>query len=226
MKLKKTVIALIIFALCFSTLNLRTRPAQAESVNRPLVIWAWEDIDIDEALNIYDPGSEVLVSQISPDEMNRRLEEAVKNDSDYPDIMLVNDDDIKKYVEKYPDLFNSINRVRTYEYMDYKSSSVSYSNGTTYGIPYSCRPAALYYRYDIAQEVGIENMDDLTMDEFIDIGRRVYENSGKVFPLAMEQIAEDVLLKSTGAQTLHSEGTLKTLELIDIKTIASTRHII
>ena len=65
------------------------------------------------------------------------------------------------------------------KYVDYKRKLVEH-DGKSYGIPFDCGIAALFYRLDILQQAGFNesDMQNLTWSRYMEIGQKVYEKTG------------------------------------------------
>ena len=90
------------------------------------------------------------------------------NIKDLPDIILLDDKTLKYCAREKPELFVTFNDYLDIDnYMPFKIAGITCEDGLIYGVPYSSGTSALYYRSDILGELN----DNLTWEEFIDIGR-------------------------------------------------------
>ena len=65
------------------------------------------------------------------------------------------------------------------KYVDYKRKLVEH-DGKSYGIPFDCGTAALFYRLDILEQAGFSeaDMQNLTWSRYMEIGQQVYQKTG------------------------------------------------
>ena len=100
-----------------------------------------------------------------------------------PDILLMGDYSaqsfLNNYKGKYADLTDAIDFS---QFAQYKVNAYTV-DGKVYGVPFDSGSAGLYYRKDYLEQAGFteEDMKDLTWSEFIEIGKKVKEATGKYF---------------------------------------------
>ena len=124
--------------------------------------------------------------------------------SQLPDIVLFQDHWIQKFVADYPDAWVALEGIDI-DWSDFGEEKLSYStiDGAHYGVPVDNGTAIFAYRVDILEECGY-TIDDLTgcsWDQFIEIGKKVYETTGK-YLLSMDGSGNDLpymLLQAEGA---------------------------
>jgi len=123
--------------------------------------------------------------------------------SQLPDIVLFQDHWIQKFVADYPDAWVPLDDIDI-DWSDFGEEKLSYSTigGAHYGVPVDNGTAIFAYRVDILEECGY-TLDDVTgcsWDEFIEIGKKVYETTGK-YLLSMDGSGNDLpymLLQAEG----------------------------
>lgn len=102
--------------------------------------------------------------------------------STLPDIILFQDHSTNRFVNDYPNLWQSIDDTKI-NWNDFSSEKVSYSTvkGVHYGVPVDSGTVIFAYRTDILEQAGysIDDMTGVTWDRFDAIGRDVYEKTGK-----------------------------------------------
>lgn len=97
-----------------------------------------------------------------------------------PEIIMIEDYDAQemlgKYLNEFVDLTESVDADA---FFDYKTRLCS-SSGRLYGIPFDSGVTALFYRLDILEQAGYTeaDMQHLTWDRFIAIGKEVYQKTG------------------------------------------------
>lgn len=97
-----------------------------------------------------------------------------------PDIIMLEDYDVQDVLSLYEDEFAELTDLVDYsKFSDYKSSLCS-MNGKYYGIPFDSGAVALFYRIDLLEQAGFceADMQNLTWDQFIEIGMEVYDRTG------------------------------------------------
>lgn len=128
-----------------------------------------------------------------------------------PDILMFEDYDVQEILSLYEDEFADLtDRIHYEKFSDFKRQLCS-RNGRMYGIPFDSGTAALFYRLDILEEAGYtqEDMENLTWDEYMEIGRRVREVTGVPmltldptdFPLVR------LMMQSSGSWYMKMDGT-------------------
>ncbi len=156
------------------------------------------NVDPDFVLNIVEQSA-------SSDVENAVTLAASSGDySQLPDIVLFQDHYIQKYVADYPDAWVALDDIEI-DWSDFGEEKLSYStiNDVHYGVPVDNGTAIFAYRVDLLEECGY-TIDDLTgcsWDEFIEIGKKAYETTGK-YLLSMDGSGNDLpymLLQAEGA---------------------------
>lgn len=155
-----------------------------------ITIWAWDpnfNIAImEEAAERYTqmyPNVEFeIVSMAKADveqKLNTILASGVKKG--LPEIVLIEDYNAKKYLSSYPKSFADLTKHFNWEeFAPYKLEFMTMNN-KVYGVPFDSGVAGWFYRRDYLQQAGINPQDltDITMTEFIEIGKKVQQETGK-----------------------------------------------
>lgn len=186
---------------------------------KALTIWAWDEAfnipAANAAVDIYkkdNPDVEVNVVTMAQDDIVAKLNTALSSGTyeGLPDIVLIEDYRIQGYLNAYPDEFADLSSVvSASDFASYKTS-VCQMNGKMYGIPFDSGVAALFYRKDIIEAAGYkeEDMQDLTWDKYIEIGKAVKEKTGTDWltldPSDLGQIR--MMLQSAGSWYSDQEG--------------------
>ncbi|MCK9191633.1 MAG: extracellular solute-binding protein [Sphaerochaetaceae bacterium] len=100
-----------------------------------------------------------------------------------PDICLVEDYNVQKYVTYYPGSFVDLSDDFNFDdFSDYKTSIGSVDGGQ-YSFPFDSGVAGLFYRTDMLKEAGITaaDLENITWDEFCDLGEKYTAKTGKFF---------------------------------------------
>jgi len=164
---------------------------EAAEGKQKVVAWAWDPSFNGKALNIaaelYEqehPGFELEVVDMAKTDLEQRLNTnlAAGVSEGLPDIILVNDPNIQKYVNSYPGTFAEFtnSNVDFSQFSQYKVDALTVDE-KIYGIPFDIGVTGLFYRSDILAEAGYsaEDLENITWDEYIEIGKVVKEKTGK-----------------------------------------------
>lgn len=171
-------------------------------VDGPIVIWAWGKYYqlANAAVNIYNTNidSSILFTVVekTSTEIYDYLEDHV-DINDLPNIILVDDIDIKRFLNLFPTLFSGLNNyIDTEKYFRSKITHVSHWSGGIYGYPISCEPCALYYNKSIFSDNGIDMPENLTWLDMIYIGQQL--SSSGIYLLPHFSSFLRILIQSTG----------------------------
>lgn len=184
-----------------------------------LTIWAWdESFNIkaaNEAKDIYakeNPDAEVEVVTMAQDDIVAKLNTSLSSGSydGLPDIVLIEDYRIQGYLTAYQDEFADLSDIASADDFASYKTGVNQVDSKMYGIPFDSGVAAVFYRTDLIEQAGYtsEDMQNLTWDKYIEIGKAVKEKTGKhmltLDPSDLGQIR--MMLQSAGAWYTDEEG--------------------
>ncbi|MDO5423454.1 MAG: extracellular solute-binding protein [Eubacteriales bacterium] len=179
-----------------------------------ITVWAW-----DKTMN----GTSMEVADSLDDSVTVNFVEMAKADclqkihtvlasgvtDDLPDIVLISDLNAQGYLMSYPDAFLPVDDYISYDdFASYKQEMVSYE-GVGYGVPFDTGVAALFYRTDYMEEIGVtdEDMQDLTWEEYLALGEKLKEKGHMLQTYNPNDIAEfQIMLQSTGKWFTDDEG--------------------
>lgn len=224
MKLKRAAAALLAGAMtvslaaCGSSGDDKKEDKSAKDSSK-LTIWAWdESFNIpaaNEAVKIYkdkNPDVEVEVVTMAQDDIVAKLNTSLSSASydGLPDIVLIEDYRIQGYLKAYAEEFADLSDVVDNEdFAEYKTGVNQY-DGKTYGCPFDSGVAGMFYRTDLIEQAGYtqEDMQDLTWDKYIEIGKAVKEKCGvdmlTLDPSDMGQIR--MMMQSAGTWYTDEDG--------------------
>lgn len=164
-------------------------PAQ-DAEAKTITVWAWDDnfnvAVMKEAARVYgethpEANVNVDVVSLSKEDVYVKLQTSLAGGGNgLPDIVLLEDYVSGKYLNTFPGSFADLTDKFDYsQYLSFKVDAVS-QDGKTYALPFDTGATALYYRLDLIEQAGYteEDMQDLTWDEFIEIGKDVTEKTG------------------------------------------------
>lgn len=190
-----------------------------DSEKEKLIIWAWDEYfnikAANEAKKIFmesNPNIEVEVVTMTQDEVISKLNIALSS-GDYmglPNIVLIEDYRIQKYLKEYQKDFSDLSDIASaQDFVAYKTSA-NQIDGKLYGIPFDSGVAVLFYRIDFIEAAGYtqKDMENLTWEKYIEIGKNVKEKTGKYMlslePNDLGQIR--MMLQSAGSWYTDENG--------------------
>ena len=211
-------IVLLILASCSQSVgDPLTTPPETGAVT--LKVWAWRGNYNGEALRIAyehykraNPDISIDIANIGRDEILSRLriKLSIKDYDGLPDIVLIEDYHIQEFLRKFPGeiraLSPALNR-GTYERCAEEAVSL---DGVMYGTPLDSGAAVMFYRVDSIEAAGYsaQDMEDLTWDKYIEIGKAVKEKTGMLMltltPTDLWQIR--LMLQSAGQWYVKDDG--------------------
>ena len=187
--------------------------------NNKITIWAWDEsfniAAANEAKEMYlkdNPDVEIEVVNMSQDDIVAKLNTSLSSGSyeGLPDIVLIEDYKIQGYLTAYEEEFADLSSIANEsDFASYKTA-VSYVDGKLYGIPFDSGVAGTFYRVDLIEEAGYtkEDMENLTWEKYIEIGKAVKENTGvdmcSLDPSDLSQVR--MMLQSAGAWYTDKDG--------------------
>lgn len=124
----------------------------------------------------------IKVSEAADVEDAVTLASANNDYSKLADIVLFQDHSFNRFYKDYSNAWLNLNGAHI-DWSDFSTEKLSYSteNGVHYGVPLDNATAVFAYRTDILKEAGytIDDMTGITWDEFDEIGKKVYQKTGK-----------------------------------------------
>ncbi len=186
---------------------------------KTITIWAWDpnfNIAImQEAAARYqkiNPDVEFeIVSMAKADveqKLNTILASGVK--TALPEIVLIEDYNAQKYLQSYPGSFADLTKQFNYsEFAPYKVKLMTLNN-KVYGVPFDSGVTGWFYRRDYLEQAGFNSSDleNITWDRFIEIGKVVKAKTGK-YMIAADPYDGGLmrtLLQSAGTWYFDSNG--------------------
>ena len=222
MKFKKIAALLLATVMTFSLAacgSSADKEKESQKDDNKLVIWAWDEAFNIKAANVakekyaeINPDAEIEVVTMAQDDIVAKLNTSLSSGSyeGLPDIVLVEDYRIQGYLTAYENEFAVLNDIASPDdYATYKTG-VNRVGDNMYGIPFDSGVAAVFYRTDYVEEAGYtqEDMQDLTWDKYIEIGKAVKEKTGKyMFTLDPSDLGQiRMMLQSAGAWYTDENG--------------------
>lgn len=173
-----------------SSNNSPQQNTSSTSGTKKITVWAWDpnfNIAImNDAKAIYTkehPDVQIDVVEMAKGDLEQKLNTVLASGvkEGLPDIVLIEDYNAQKYLQAYPGAFADLtNKIDYSKFAKYKVELMTI-DGKTYGVPFDSGVTGLFYRRDILEQAGYkpEDLNNITWDQFIEIGKRVKEKTGK-----------------------------------------------
>lgn len=183
---KRTVIKAMV-GLVLASAGLMTATAASA---KEVTIWAWDpnfNIAImQEAAKRYTakhPGATFKIVDMAKNDLEQKLQTTLASGvtKSLPDIVLVEDYNAPKYLRSFPGAFEPMSGIVDYSgFAKYKVDLMT-MNGKVYGLPFDAGVTGMYYRKDYLAKAGFseKDMNNITWDRFIEIGKKVEAATGK-----------------------------------------------
>ena len=216
MKAKKVLACVLASAM---VMGLGVTAFAEEGGDQKITVWAWDETfnikAANEAAEIYKaehPDVEIEVVTMAQDDIVAKLNTSLSSQSydGLPDVVLIEDYKIQGYLTSYPDEFADFSDVLNPEDFAAYKTGVNVVDGSFYGVPFDSGVAATFYRKDMIEEAGYteEDMQDLTWDKYIEIGKAVKEKCGvdmcTLDPSDLGQIR--IMMQSAGSWYTDADG--------------------
>lgn len=188
-----------------------------------LTVWAWDDNfnvavmkTAAEYYNKLNPEAKVEIEVISnsKEDIYKKLQTGLASGGkSLPDICLIEDYSIFQYLNSYSKYFYPLNDNIDYsEFSPYKVKTMTYKD-QIYGIPFDSGATGLFYRTDYLEQAGFtaDDINDITWDRFIEIGKIVEEKTGVKMTVANGTNYSSLfrtMMQSAGAWYCDTDGTL------------------
>ena len=207
-KLFALLLALLLFLSAFGAL--------AETT---LTIWCWDPAfniyAMNEAAKIYEkdnPDIKINVVETSSADCEAKQTVALSSNQldTLPDIVLMQDNSGRKFLSTFPGSYFQMDGKVDYDsFAAYKINNFTYEDGR-YAVPFDNGVAATFVRTDYLEQAGytLADLTDITWDEYIEIGKKVKEVTGKHMLVAQAGLADFVMMmtQSAGAWFFDEAG--------------------
>ena len=188
-----------------------------------ITVWAWDETfnikAVEEAKKVYENDDvEVEVVTMSQDDIVQKLNTSLAsgNTEGLPNVVLIEDYRIQGYLTSYPDAFADLSDIVSEDDFSSYKFAVNKVDDKIYGVPFDSGVAGLFYRKDYLEEAGYraEDLQDITWDEYIAIGKDVKEKTGHVL---LSQDPSDlglarIIMQSAGEWYTGEDGTTVTIK--------------
>ena len=193
--------------------------AASSGDGKTLTVWCWDAFNMDamkDAAAIYQkdhPDVTIDVQETLSNDVQTLVQTYAMSGTldSLPDIFLMDDQVFSKYLQNYPEVFADLTDSGI-NFDDFAPSKVSNSvvDGKNYGIPYDSNTVIACYRTDYLEKAGytVEDMTDITWDQFIKIGEDVLDKTG--MPMLTNVQGEpdllNMILQSAGVSVFDENG--------------------
>jgi lactose/L-arabinose transport system substrate-binding protein len=181
--------------------------------------WAWDPkfniaaLEIaKEAYKDENPDLNINVIENAQDDIVQKLNTALGSGTTkgLPNIVLIEDYRAQSFLQSFPDSFYELtDSFNATDFAEYKIAPTSF-DGKNYGVPFDTGVTGLYVRTDYLEEAGysVEDLEDIDWKEYIEIGKKVKEVTGKTFltidPNDLGLIR--IMIQSAGAWYVKEDG--------------------
>ena len=183
------LVSMMAITACSSGGNNNEGAAEGGSADK-LVVWAWDANFNVRAMNLakeaYQADNsdvEIEVIENAQNDIIQRLNTGLSSGTTrgLPNIVLIEDYRAQSFLQAYPDMFHPAgDSFNASDFADYKIGPTSV-DGEQYGLPFDSGVAGLFVRTDYLEEAGYtaDDLQNITWDEYIEIGTKVKEATGK-----------------------------------------------
>lgn len=183
-----------------------------------ITAWAWDQLfnvtALETAGEFYngDEEFELEVIENAQDDIIQKLNTGLSSGTTkgMPNIVLIEDYRVQSFLQAYPDAFYELtDYFNTDDFADYKIATTSIE-GKQYGIPFDSGVSGLFVRTDYLEEAGytVEDLTNITWQEYIEIGKKVKEATGKdmitLDPNDLGQVR--MMIQSSGSWYVEEDG--------------------
>ena len=213
MKIKSAIAAFVSSALLFGS--------SAAFANTEITVQCWDQYFNVKAMKMaaerYEakhPDVTIKVEDVAQNDLIQRLNASLgaNNLRSLPDIVLIEDYRVQNFLIGYPDFLKELGpHIDMSKFVDHKIAASSDNSGKHYGIPFDSGVSSTYVRMDLFEQAGykIEDLQDITWDQFIDMGKKVKEVTG------INLLAYDpndlgllrIMMQSAGSWYTNADGT-------------------
>ena len=200
--------------------------AAASEDENTLTVWCWDPTfniyAMQEAEKIYQkdhPDFKLNIEEVRDVDIETKITTAAAAGdlSTLPDIFLMQDNNYQKYVAFYPDVYTDLS-ASGIDFSQFGAAKSAYStvDGKHYAVPFDNGACVGAYRTDMLEAAGytIDDLTDITWDQYIEIGKKVLEATGN--PLITVSTGSPdlfmMMLQSCGASLFNEDGSINIAE--------------
>lgn len=186
-----------------------------------VTIWCWDPnfnvAIMKEAAERYTakhPETTFNIVDFAKADVEQKLQTALSSGTTdaLPNIVLIEDYGAQKYLQSFPGAFAALSGTIDFSgFAPYKVQLMTL-DGTVYGMPFDSGVTGLYYRKDYLEQAGFkpEDLQNITWDRFIEIGKEVEAKAGKkMLGLDVNDAGFiRILMQSAGGWYFDADGNL------------------
>ncbi|MFC4104125.1 ABC transporter substrate-binding protein [Paenibacillus xanthanilyticus] len=155
-----------------------------------VTVWAWDKNFNIKALNIAaelykkdHPDFKLNIVENAQEDVVQKLNTSLGSGTTkgLPNIVLIEDYRSQSFLQAFPDMFHELTGTfKADDFAQYKIGPTSL-DGKNYGLPFDSGVTGLFVRTDYLEQAGykVADLQNLTWDDFIEIGKKVKEATGK-----------------------------------------------
>ncbi|CAM4440238.1 ABC transporter substrate-binding protein [Paenibacillus tarimensis] len=191
---------------------------------KEISIWAWDPsfniaaLEIAKAAYADDnPDAKINVIEYAQNDVIQKMNTGLNSGTTkgLPNIVLIEDYRAQSFLQAYPDMFVDLStHINAGDFAEYKIGPTSH-DGKQYGVPFDSGVTGLYVRTDYLEQAGytLEDLQDITWNEYIEIGKAVKEKTGKnMISLDPNDLGIlRMMAQSAGSWVLKEDGTTPNL---------------
>lgn len=184
-----------------------------------LVVWCWgatsNGYAIEEAAKLYNeenPNVKITWVDYTANDLEAKLTSALAagETATLPDILLLKDLSARKFLYTFPGSFASVDDVLNKDQFASFKLNHGTVDGVCYCVPFDNGSAGMFVRTDYLKEAGYtaDDLMDITWDQYIEIGKKVKEVTGKYMLAVTSGYVDPSLgaIQSAGTWYFDSQG--------------------
>ncbi len=193
--------------------------AMSAALAGEVTVWCWDEnfngAAMEEAAARYQathPDFKLNVVVFGKADVEQKLQAQLASGTTQglPDIVLIEDYSIQKYLQSFPGAFEPLSgAIDMSKFADYKVQAATL-NGQAYSLPFDSGDAGMFYRTDYLSEAGYDEaaLQDITWDQLIEIGKDVEAKTGhKMLSLDINDAGPiRIMLQSAGSWYFTPDG--------------------
>ncbi|MBM7600049.1 lactose/L-arabinose transport system substrate-binding protein [Virgibacillus halotolerans] len=188
--MKKIIILLLAGIVLLSACSSGSDETSESGDNDEITAWAWDPkfniaaLELgEETYAAEDKEFNLKIIENAQDDIVQKLNTGLSSGTmkGMPNIVLIEDYRAQSFLQAYPDAFYDLSdHFNIDDFSDYKIEPTSFE-GKHYGIPFDTGVVGLYLRTDYIEEAGytMDDFNNITWDQFIEIGKDVKKKIGK-----------------------------------------------
>ncbi len=184
-----------------------------------VTVWCWDEnfngAAMQEAASRYQathPDFKINVVIFGKADVEQKLQAQLASGTTegLPDIVLIEDYGIQKYLQSFPGAFEPLgDKIDMSKFAKYKVQAATL-NGQAYSLPFDSGDAGFFYRTDYLGQAGYDeaSLQDLTWDQLLEVGKAVQDKTGhKLLSLDPNDAGPlRIMMQSAGSWYFNANG--------------------